>query len=753
MTARRPDGPDLPTRDEILAYIADNPGRVGKREIARAFGVSGSHQRAELNRLLKQMKDEGEIGRSAGRRLEVAGDLPSELMVEVTELDDEGHAVAEPVMWHGDTPPPRIPLQPQVGKRALPAPGLGERAIIQVRHLPDGSYQGRVRRVMGDDAQQVVGIFRRTPSGDRIQPTDRRQAHDYRAELPPGLEVEHGDLVLAEPMSTRRFGPVPARVVRRLGTFEDADAVSLIAIATHGIPTSFPGGALAEAERAEAIEEPGKRTDLRAIPLVTIDGADARDFDDAVFAEPTTDHGAAWHAMVAIADVAHYVRPGSELDRCAYRRGNSVYFPDRVVPMLPETLSNGLCSLRPNENRACMAVHLWIGADGTLKRWRFVRGLMRSAARLTYDQVQAHRDGTPCEATSGLPADAIDNLYGVYAVLRKARDARGALDIDKPERQVAFGDDGRISEITLRRRHDSHKLIEELMIAANVAAAMQLEEKRMPVMYRIHDQPTPEKAEGLREYLASLGLSLRKSPQLRPGDFAQLLKTVSETKHKDAVNEAVLRSQSQAQYAPENIGHFGLGLQTYCHFTSPIRRYADILVHRALIRSLRLGAGGLPDDAGAAFDKTGVHITATERRAMKAERDAMDRYMAGYMAERLGQTMEGRIVGIGRFGTFVRVNDVEADGLIPARRLPGGPFRVADARQALEGDGVAYCLGDPVVVKLVEADPVAATVGFDLVEGGVESRSRPHRPTPRKGGRPGKPRNLPRGKKSKRRKR
>ncbi|MBC6441431.1 MAG: ribonuclease R [Rhodospirillales bacterium] len=724
MAPLRPDNEGVPSRDELLDFISDNPGRVGKRDIARAFGISGSHQRAELNRLLRDLKHEGQIGRNAGRKLNLVGDLPSELIVKIVAIDDDGIAIAEPLLWHGDGPPPKIPLKPLTGRKPHPAPGLSQCAMVQLRHLANGGYEGRVRRLIAPDAQQVVGVFKRTPTGDRIQPTDRRQSHDYRAELPTGLKVEDGDLVLAEPMSTQRFGPVPARVVRRLGTWADADAVCMIAITTHGIPVHMPEEALAEAERAEPVTEPGKRKDLRDVPLVTIDGVDARDHDDAVFAEPTTEHEAAWHAIVAVADVAHYVRPGSELDRAAYRRGNSVYFPDRVVPMLPERLSNDLCSLRPNEDRACLAAHLWIDNHGTLRRWRFVRGLMRSAARLTYDEVEAHRGGQPSETTSALPDGLIDNLYGVYAALRGDRVQRGALDIDRPERQVEIGEDGRIKAITQRIRHDSHKLIEELMIAANIAAALQFKNRRMPVMYRIHDQPSPEKIEGLREFLQSLGLSLRKSAQLRPADFASILGKVSDTEHKDAVNEAVLRSQSQAEYAPENIGHFGLGLEAYCHFTSPIRRYADLLVHRALIRGLKLGSGGLPENGDTAFDKTGVHLTATERRAMKAERDAMDRYLADYMADRVGAVMPGRIVGVGRFGVFVRLDEIGADGLLPARRLPGGPFRVLDGRQELEGDGIVFRLGDSVTVELVEADPVAATIGFDLVEGGIERKTR-----------------------------
>jgi len=731
MPQKRPDRAGLPTRDEILAFIADNPGRVSKRDIAKAFGVTGSHRRAELNQLLKDLKAEGTIGRAAGRRLEVAGDLPSELAVEVIEIDEDGRAIAEPLMWHGDSPPPKIPLEPGTGKRGGRAPGIGDRAFIQVRRDGEG-WTGRVRRMMESEVEQIVGIYRKTSAGDRVISTNRKNAREYHAQLVPGVEPESGDLVLAEPLQARRFGPIDARVVRRLGAWDDAGAVSLIAIAANGIPTRFGDDALQEAEAALPVTSLGKREDLRAVPFVTVDDVDARDFDDAVWAEPTREHGAAWHAMVAIADVAHYVRPGSPLDRAAYRRGNSCYFPDRVVPMLPEKLSNDLCSLRPGEDRPCLAVHLWIAANGALLRWRFVRGLMRSAARLTYDDVQAHADGAPRDSTASLPPDHIGHLYGVYQALRGAREERGALDIDRPERKVRM-EEGRIAEITLRQRHDSHKMIEELMIAANVAAASALEERRQPVMYRIHDQPSAEKVLGLREFLESIGFSLRKSAQLRPKDFAHILERAAESEHKEAINETVLRSQAQAEYAPENIGHFGLALPCYGHFTSPIRRYADILVHRALIRAFRLGDGALPDDAGPEFDKVGVHVTATERRAMRAERDAMDRYLTAFLAERLGQTMTGRITSVGRFGIFVRLDETQADGLLPARRLPGGPFHTVEGRQQLEGNGVVYALGAQVTVKLVEADPVTASVGFDLVEGGSDApKSRGPRRPPRR---------------------
>jgi ribonuclease R len=357
---------------------------------------------------------------------------------------------------------------------------------------------------------------------------------------------------------------------------------------------------------------------------------------------------------------------------------------------------------------------------------------MRSAARLNYDQVQSHQDGKPDATTEALPDDLISHLYGVFDALRKAREARGSLDIERPERKVVIGDDGKVAEIRLRVRHDSHKMIEELMIAANVAAAKALEERRAPAMYRIHDQPSPEKAESLREYLESQGLSLRKSAQLRPADFNHILHRVHGTDQQDAVNEAVLRSQAQAEYAPENIGHFGLSLAAYCHFTSPIRRYADLLVHRGLTGAYGLGAGALPADAGSAFDKVGVHLSAMERRATRAERDAVDRFVVSFMAERAGATMTGRVTGVGRFGIFVRLDETGADGLLPASRLPGGPFRYMEHRHQLVGHGIKFDLGEPVTVKIADVDPVTAGLSFHLVEGGTTSPGRAPRPAPDK---------------------
>jgi ribonuclease R len=477
--------------------------------------------------------------------------------------------------------------------------------------------------------------------------------------------------------------------VEKLGDTADPRSISLIAIHTAGIPTVFPPEAIALAEGAQPVQL-GERTDLRELPLVTIDGADARDFDDAVWAEPDGDpaNEGGWHIVVAIADVSWYVRPGDALDEEARRRGNSVYFPDRVVPMLPEALSNELCSLKPDVERACLAVHMWLDKDGRKLRHRFVRGLMRSVARLTYEQVQKAADGRPDAATKPLADGVIRPLYGAYGALDRERRKRGTLELDLPELRVVIGGDGHVEGIAPRARLDSHKLIEEFMIAANVAAAETLEQMRQPCMYRVHDAPDPARVEALRQFVEGLedaGLTLPRGQSVRPRQFNQLLRRAEDTPYRAVVNELVLRSQAQAVYAPVNIGHFGLALKRYAHFTSPIRRYADLLVHRALVAGCRFGEGGLPPVDPADFAATGEHISETERRAAGAERSAIDRYVVAFLADKVGATFAGRIVGGTRAGLFVRLTETAADGLVPMGSLPGDFYVVDENRHRLVG--------------------------------------------------------------------
>jgi ribonuclease R len=524
---------------------------------------------------------------------------------------------------------------------------------------------------------------------------------------------------LAEILPAGRLGLPQARVVDRFGSTAEPRAISLIAIHTHGLPTVFPHGALREAELASVPSLVG-REDLRAIPFVTIDGADARDFDDAVWAEADNDpaNPEGWRLIVAIADVSYYVRPGSSLDRAAYERGNSVYFPDRVVPMLPEALSNGLCSLRPNEDRACLAFQLWIDRNGALIRHRLTRGLMRSTARLTYEQVQNCHEGRTDDATGPLADTVIAPLYGAYARLWEARVRRRTLDLDLPERRVVVDERGRVGDIATRVRLDSHRLIEEFMIAANVAAAEVLEAPSMPGLFRVHDQPSMDKMETLRAFLSSIGLTFPKGEALKPEHFTRILRRVEGTPDSQLVSEVILRAQAQAAYSPDNIGHFGLALSRYAHFTSPIRRYADLIVHRALIRALKLGVGGLDDAAMERLTEIGDHLSATERRAATAERDAVDRFTAAHLADRVGARFAGRVSGVTRFGLFIRLDDSGADGLVPISALPDDRYEHDETARALVGQrtGARYRLSAPVTVILVEADPLTGSTLFRLAD-------------------------------------
>jgi ribonuclease R len=714
----------LPTKEQILAFIRGSPTPVGKREIARAFGIGGG-DRIALKAMLKEIAAEGHVERGRGRRLARPAGLPEVTVVEITGTDADGEVVARPLSWRGEEPPPQIIMAPE--RRGTPALGPGDRVVARLARIDDRLYEGRTIRQIAGVPRRVVGVFESIPGvGGRLTPTDRRVKAEYRIAAADAGGARPGELVLAEVLHTHRLGLLQARVVERLGRFGEPRTISLISIHEHDIPTEFPREALEQAAVAGPVTL-GERTDLRMIPLVTIDPEDARDHDDAVWAAPDEhpDNPGGFRLLVAIADVAHYVRAGDALDREAEKRGNSAYFPDRVVPMLPEQLSNGFCSLKPGEDRPCLAVEIMIDREGKKRRHRFLRGLMRSAARLTYRQVQAARDGLPDDVTAPLLDTVIAPLYGAFAVLSAARARRGTLDLDLPERRVTLKD-GRVERIEARIRLDSHRLVEEYMIAANVAAAETLEAKRLPCMYRVHDRPDPVKVEALREFAASLGLSLARGQIIRPALFARLLEQARRTPHAAMLNELVLRSQSQAVYSPENIGHFGLALPRYCHFTSPIRRYADLLVHRALITAHEFGGDGLAPEHGARFAIIGEHISATERRATAAERDAVDRYVAAFLAERVGEVFVGAITGVTRFGLFVTLNDTGGSGIVPIGSLPSDYYDHDEHRHCLAGRrwGRVYSLGETVAVRLVEASPITGGLVLQLIEDAAASEER-----------------------------
>ncbi len=730
MAAKRKAAP-FPTREQVLQFLADNPGPAGERDIIRAFRLGGS-QRGALRRMLRQLADEGLFESHRGKTARTDA-LPPVAVLEIFEVDMDGELIARPVEWRGGGPPPRIVMMPD--RRGRLTAGIGERMLTRIEAGEEG-LEGRVIRRISTAPDRVLGVFREVREGGRIEPTDRRFRHELSVASADRKDARPGDLVLAEVMPGRTLGLRRARITERLGGADEPGAISLIALHSHDIPIALPGDAIAEAEAARPVSLKG-RVDLRDLPLVTIDGADARDFDDAVWADRDETRGNAngWRITVAIADVAHYVRPGSALDRAAGERGNSVYFPDRVVPMLPEALSNGLCSLRPGEDRGCLVCHMRIDKEGSVLSHRFERGVMRSAARLTYSQAQDAIDGRPDDTAKPLLKSVLRPLFAAYGALAKARARRQTLELDLPERRITLGEDGKVARIDVRPRLESHKLIEEFMIAANVAAAETLHKRRAPGLYRIHDAPDSEKLDALRDFVESLGYALGRGQVVKPAHLNRLLAKVAGTPHERMVNQLVLRSQSQALYSPENIGHFGLALERYAHFTSPIRRYADLIVHRALIGALGLGKDGIGRDALPALAGIAEHISSTERRAAVAERDANDRYTAAFLAERVGAEFSGAINGVTRFGLFITLDETGADGLAPISTLPDDFYIHDEARHRLVGRRTRriYSLGEAVEIRLAEANPVTGGLIFELLDAGKPGNRRdsPVRPKAR----------------------
>ena len=721
--------PPLPSKDDLAAFIGERPGNIGTREIARAFGMKNA-DRAMLKSMLRELADEGRVERRRNK-LHRPGTLPQVVVADVVARDADGELIAVPTEWdeaeHG--PAPKIRVHTVRGARPGEVVGVGDRALLRIEKNGEKGdairHCGRVIKLIDRSKQRVLGIFRSSPGGGgRLEPIDKKRLGQELV-IAPGAEeqAQDGDLVAAEVDQQRSgYGLARARIKERLGSLITERAVSLIAIHSHAIPHVFAAAALAEAQAATPADLAG-REDWRSLPLITIDPADAKDHDDAVHAarDGSPENPGGFTISVAIADVAHYVRPGSALDREALLRGNSVYFPDRVVPMLPERLSNDLCSLTPGENRAALAVRIVIAADGRKRSHSFHRVLMRSVAKLSYVQAQAAIDGWLDDTTGPLLARVLEPLYAAYRSVKRARDERAPLDLDLPERKIVLTAHNTVDRVLTPERLDAHRLIEEFMILANVAAAETLERARMPLVYRVHDEPDPERVNALREFLQSLDISLPKSGALRAAQFNRILERVRGREVEKLVNEVVLRTQAQAEYAAENYGHFGLNLRRYAHFTSPIRRYADLIVHRGLIRALKLGDGALPENQDAAtLAEIGAQISATERRAMKAERETFDRLLAHFLVDRIGATFEGHISGATRAGLFVKLDDTGADGFIPARTMGAEYFRYHDDRHALIGDrsGETHRLGDRVTVRLVEAAPVAGALRFELLSEG-----------------------------------
>lgn len=714
----------LPTRKQILDFLANSPEPAGKREIARAFGLKGQ-EKIQLKALLRDMAEEGLIdgNRSAFHR---SGGLPKVTVLRVVDVD-EGEAIAVPDTWQPDeaTPPPRIRL---VEKGRGSALRKGDRVLSRTEETQTG-WRAWPMKKLALRSEQLLGVVEVDGAGKPwLAPVDKRIRNS--SPISDLGEAQPGELVLAEPVG--RSARASVKITEVLGEPLAPKAFSLIAIHKHGIPNVFNEETLSEAERVANLPlSRDKREDLRHLPIVAIDPSDARDHDDAIWAEPDQEGG--FRAVVAIADVSFYVRPGGDIDREARRRGNSVYFPDRVVPMLPEVLSADVCSLRAGEDRAAMACHMRIDAEGKVVDWRFTRSIVRIEEVIAYEDAQARID-------DGTAGDNLNNLWSCWKALASARQQRDPLELELPERRVKLDEEGRITEIAVRERLDAHRVVEDFMIAANVAAAKALEAKVAPVVYRVHETPGREKLVALKDYLATFGRKLALGQVITPSLFNRMLKDIADESEKALIMEAVLRSQTQAYYGPRNEGHFGLALASYAHFTSPIRRYADLLVHRALVDAYGLEqpkpTGDIPVSSGLSerdrddLGRISEAISAAERRAMEAERETIDRYVAAWLASRVGEVFDTRITGVQKFGFFATIVGLGGDGLVPVSTLGDERFSYDEKAQVLEGEqsGTIYAIGQILRLRLAEANPLTGALKFELEEGGtgrIEPRGKP----------------------------
>jgi ribonuclease R len=747
----RKPSPGLPTRKQILDFIASSNQPAGKREIARAFGIKGNDKIA-LKKLLNEMGDEGLIETSKGRAFNKVGGIPKVTVLKVVEADEDGNVWAKPEHWEADTPAPKLRV---IEKQRRGALGIGDRVLARTEERND-RFVAHPLKKLAKKTELVLGVLRKEGSRFWLTPVEKKE----RRELPVSdvKDGESGDLVLCEVHGRGRG--VSAKVDAVLGDPFAPKSFSLIAIHKYELPHEFSDAVIEEAKRVAKFKL-GEREDLTHLPIVAIDPADARDHDDAIWAEADGEGG--WNAIVAIADVSYYVRPGSALDQAARARGNSVYFPDRVVPMLPEELSADICSLKAGKERAAMACHLKIARDGSIKSWRFSRAKICVTANIAYEDAQAAMDAAnedrvevsspTCsmpEVEGAVPAELVNKalkpLWGCWRALLKAREARQPLELDLPERQVVLDEKGRITSVAERERLDAHRLVEDYMIAANVAAARALEAKKSPVMYRAHEPPSREKLEALKDYLDTFDIAFTLGQVIKPETFNRIIEKLGEADFRPEIMEQLLRTQMQARYAPERLGHFGLALATYAHFTSPIRRYADLLVHRGLVSAYKLGEGGLPNEDAAKFEEIGEHISRLERRAMEAERETVDRYVAAYLADQIGQVVMCRITGVQPFGFFATVVEFGGDGIVPVSTIGDEYFRYDEKTQQLIGEdgGTTYRMGQKLRLRIVESNPVTGGLRFALPADGHEEekaekrKDRVHRPQ----GRRGRPKNI-----------
>jgi ribonuclease R len=739
MTKKHPIG--LPSRQQILEFIQSSTEPAGKREIAREFGLRGNEKIA-LKALLKDMTDEGLVDMAPGRAFHKMGGVPKVTVLKVVGIDGN-QPVAVPERWEAEgIPIPKIRVIE--GKRG--ALGIGDRILARTEERGNG-WVAHVMKKLAKGSEQILGVVEGGENGRFfLKSVDKKARFDTQIGDVGGAKA--GDLVLAE--LTGNAQRKSARVTQVLGDPFAPKSFSLIAIHKYGIPFEMPENAEREAATVSKLPVTADhREDLRHLPIIAIDPRDARDFDDAIWAAPNAETGG-FDAIVAIADVSYYVRPNSALDHEAAKRGNSVYFPDLVVPMLPHALSSDKCSLRAGEDRAVIACHLVIGKTGQVTSWRFTRAVARIAANIPYPDAQAiidqetvhaetrRRGGQANLRASASPREQnlsllepLQNLWACWRLLAKARSKRAPLELNLPEKRITLDDQGRVTGVAERVQLDAHRLVEDFMIAANVAAAKALEAKKSSLIYRAHEPPSREKLVALKDYLKTFDIDFALGQVVKPETFNAILEKVIDEEIRPQIMEAVLRSQTQAYYGPTNVGHFGLSLGSYAHFTSPIRRYADLIVHRALVSSYGLEmpkpklkdvepTTGLTEAATARLAATSEAISRTERRAMEAERETTDRYIAAFLSAQVGEVVQARITGVQNFGFFATVEGIGGDGLVPVSTLGKDYFHYDEASQTLIGEKTRqeYRPGMRLELRLAEANPVSGALRFELPEGG-----------------------------------
>lgn len=734
------------SKDKIIEAVKAQPDRLGKRELSKILDIPAEEKR-DLRMALRDLVDSGTLVQSGKKTYRVADDVPEVGVLMIDRVDEDGRVIAVPAKWTADSPAPEFIIKARKSKGKAPkddakiGPGTRILGRTDQRSHP---YTVEIIRVLGPGPRREMGVIVKSGRGLRISPVNKKIRDEF-IPAKDSIKVSDSDLVLFETarQSRRsRDGFKPAKIVEIVGDASDPKAASLISLVENDIPIGFDPEVMEEIRDLPRPVMGPNREDLRHVPLITIDPDDAKDFDDAVYAEPI--EGGGFTVWVAIADVAAYVKPGSALDRNAVRKGNSVYLPDRVEPMLPHELSSDLCSLRPHEDRYCMAVQMHFDAGGHKTKHSFHRGLMRSHARLTYEQAQAAFDGEPDETA----ADVMESLTGIwqaYEALRTAREQREPLEIEIPERRVRVGEQGQITSIDVKARFDANKLIEEFMIQANVAAAESLSKKGMDLIFRVHEPPKRERIQSLSEFLPAVGMKFSPGERATPKRFNKILRQAEERDLAEVVGMAVLRTQSQAVYTPQNGGHFGLSLTHYAHFTSPIRRYADLIVHRALIAAFGFGKDGQSEEERTRLSEIAEHISGTERKTVAAERSAVDRYIAAHLADKVGVEFPGRITGVTKFGLFITLDQTGADAFAPARLLGEERFRFDEKRKQLTGEqtGGTYKFGARVTVKLLEALPVSGGLTVSVT-------SKPEPGKPGRGGHRGRRRDKGRGAKHKR---